>query len=47
MATDRSRTVPGSDHARINGLRAELERHAHQYYVLDAPLVPDAEYDAL
>ena len=47
MATDRSRTAPGSDHARLNWLRAELERHAHQYYVLDAPLLPDAEYDAL
>ena len=26
-------------------LRGELERHAHAYYVLDAPLVPDSEYD--
>ncbi|MDR0479629.1 MAG: hypothetical protein LBH31_07500, partial [Burkholderiaceae bacterium] len=28
-------------------LRAALQRHAHQYYVLDAPEIPDAEYDRL
>jgi DNA ligase (NAD+) len=28
-------------------LRAQLQHHAHQYYVLDAPEVPDAEYDRL
>lgn len=28
-------------------LRAEIERHNHLYYVLDAPKVPDAEYDRL
>ncbi|MCB2002496.1 MAG: hypothetical protein KDH91_20010, partial [Rhodoferax sp.] len=22
-------------------------RHAHQYYVLDDPLIPDAQYDQL
>lgn len=27
-------------------LRAELARYDHAYYVLDAPLVPDADYDA-
>ena len=32
---------------RLDGLRAELHRHAHSYYVLDAPTVPDAEYDRL
>ncbi len=32
---------------RAQALRAELQRHAHAYYVLDAPLVPDAEYDRL
>src|SRR5689334_7417809 len=26
-------------------LVAQLNRYAHAYYVLDAPLVPDAEYD--
>jgi len=36
------------DHAaRIAQLRAEIERHNHAYYVLDAPVVPDAEYDRL
>ena len=28
-------------------LREELEKHNYQYYVLDAPLIPDAEYDRL
>ncbi|HRE18029.1 MAG TPA: NAD-dependent DNA ligase LigA, partial [Rhodocyclaceae bacterium] len=28
-------------------LRAELERHNRAYYVLDAPTIPDAEYDKL
>ena len=32
---------------RIARLRAEIERHNHAYYVLDAPLIPDAEYDRL
>ena len=28
-------------------LRALLQQHAHHYYVLDAPQIPDAEYDRL
>jgi DNA ligase (NAD+) len=32
---------------RIAALRAEIEKHNYQYYVLDQPLVPDAEYDRL
>jgi DNA ligase (NAD+) len=32
---------------RAEELRDELRRHEHAYYVLDAPLVSDAEYDAL
>ena len=32
---------------RIAHLRAEIERHNHQYYVLDTPLISDAEYDKL
>ncbi len=28
-------------------LRSALAQHAHAYYVLDAPTVPDADYDAL
>ncbi|RYX95875.1 MAG: NAD-dependent DNA ligase LigA [Comamonadaceae bacterium] len=31
----------------MNDLRAELNAHAHAYYVLDEPRVPDAVYDAL
>ena len=33
--------------ARIDALRHEIERHDHAYYVLDAPSVPDGEYDRL
>ncbi|MBN8493881.1 MAG: NAD-dependent DNA ligase LigA [Burkholderiales bacterium] len=32
---------------RAAALRALLQHHAHQYYVLDAPQIPDAEYDRL
>ena len=32
---------------RIAQLRAEVERHNHAYYDLDAPAIPDAEYDKL
>jgi DNA ligase (NAD+) len=32
---------------RAAALRAVLNRHAHLYYVLDAPEIPDAEYDRL
>ncbi len=35
------------DLARVTALRREIERHNHAYYVLDAPLIPDAEYDRL
>lgn len=33
--------------ARIAQLRAELDEHNYRYYVLDAPSIPDADYDAL
>lgn len=39
--------VPVAAADRAAWLRAELERHNHAYYVLDAPTVSDAEYDAL
>jgi DNA ligase (NAD+) len=39
--------VPPQAAARAAFLRAELERHNHLYYVLDAPEIPDAEYDRL
>jgi DNA ligase (NAD+) len=32
---------------RAAALREQLNRYAHEYYVLDAPSIPDAEYDAL
>ena len=28
-------------------LRTQLQEHAHRYYVLDEPSIPDAEYDRL
>ncbi|QAZ41250.1 DNA ligase [Methylibium sp. Pch-M] len=33
--------------ARAAQLREQLKYHAHRYYVLDAPEIPDAEYDRL
>ena len=42
------RTNPDSSPARrAEELRAELRRHEHLYYVLDAPEISDAQYDAL
>ena len=38
--------APGPQ-ARAAELRALLHRHAHLYYTLDAPEIPDAEYDRL
>ncbi len=32
---------------RVEELRHELRRHEHLYYVMDAPAISDAEYDAL
>ncbi len=34
-------------HAQALALRGQLDYHNHRYYVLDAPQVPDAEYDRL
>ena len=44
--------APSPDNAetiarRLAELRQTLRHHAHQYYVLDAPSLPDAEYDRL
>ena len=33
--------------ARIETLRTEIREHAHRYYILDDPIVSDAQYDAL
>ena len=35
------------ERARLQELHSLLHRYAHAYYVLDNPLVPDAEYDRL
>lgn len=39
--------VPSTPAQRAAALRAQLNAHAHSYYVLDAPSIPDAEYDRL
>jgi DNA ligase (NAD+) len=41
--------TPSDDSARqeLLRLRREIERHNHQYYVLDEPSISDAEYDLL
>ena len=39
--------VPVPDDAAIETLRRSLHEHAHRYYVLDDPLISDAEYDRL
>lgn len=39
--------MPDSPAQRAAFLRTEIERHNHAYYVLDAPTIPDAEYDRL
>jgi DNA ligase (NAD+) len=38
---------PLSPAERIAALRAELDLHNHRYYVLNAPSIPDSEYDKL
>ncbi len=38
---------PPSPAARAAELRAQLHHHAHRYYALDEPEIPDAEYDRL
>ena len=43
---ERARKVSNSVR-RAEELRAQLRRHEHLYYVLDAPEITDAEYDAL
>ena len=44
QSTDSSPLTPA---ARAQALRHQLHHHAHAYYTLDAPEVPDAEYDRL
>jgi DNA ligase (NAD+) len=42
-------TMPSAKSAeqQIEALREELRHHEHLYYVLDAPVIPDAQYDEL
>jgi DNA ligase (NAD+) len=40
-------TPPAAAVARAKRLRDDIEAHNHRYYVLDAPSVSDADYDAL
>jgi DNA ligase (NAD+) len=40
-------TAPAETAARAEQLREELRFHNHRYYTLDAPLISDAQYDAL
>jgi len=44
-AMSQTDTLAAAD--RAAALRAQLHHHAHLYYVLDAPVLPDAEYDKL
>lgn len=39
--------VPDSPATRAQALHRQLHQHAHAYYTLDAPDIPDAEYDRL
>jgi len=39
--------APAGVSARAKALREQIEYHNYRYYVLDAPEVPDAEYDRL
>ncbi|MES2944566.1 MAG: NAD-dependent DNA ligase LigA, partial [Pseudomonadota bacterium] len=38
---------PASAASRVAELHRQLHAHAHSYYVLDEPTIPDAEYDRL
>ncbi|HET6756353.1 MAG TPA: NAD-dependent DNA ligase LigA, partial [Burkholderiales bacterium] len=39
--------IPPDAVQRVQQLRAQIEKHDHAYYVLDAPVISDAEYDSL
>ena len=45
--TDDLFAEPPSPAGRAAELRAQLHHHAHRYYTLDEPEIPDAEYDKL
>ena len=49
-ATASNATAPRADRnvaARVDVLREQIRRHDRSYFELDAPTVPDADYDAL
>ncbi|NLF00121.1 MAG: hypothetical protein GX601_04000, partial [Anaerolineales bacterium] len=39
--------IPDEVREQVDALRQEIRQHDHRYYVLDAPIISDAEYDAL
>ena len=39
--------MPHQAQQKIQTLTAQLNQYAHEYYTLDAPTVPDSEYDRL
>lgn len=47
MAQETKREIPPEVIERVKKLREEIEYHNYRYYVLDAPVISDAEYDAL
>jgi DNA ligase (NAD+) len=47
MPRAQTRSVARNAAKEIERLRREIEQHNYRYYVLDDPLVSDAEYDAL
>ena len=47
FASDKLPPAPQAPAERAQVLRDILARHAHRYYVLDEPSLPDAEYDRL
>jgi len=47
MANESKREIPPEIVERVKKLREEIEYHNYRYYVLDSPVISDAEYDAL
>ena len=47
LPVDLPANVPAAVAAEAAELRRQLAYHAHRYYTLDAPEIPDAEYDRL
>ncbi len=45
--TSPAMTTPAATRKKLESLRAQLHHHNHLYHVLDAPEIPDAEYDRL